>query len=65
MQLTGLILFIGALISFLYWGYGLFSIRKFIYKIPKEELLFEYSKGIALFIAIAISAGMVWGWNCD
>lgn len=61
MQLTGLILFVGALLLFLLWGYKLFKARKYLHNIPEEELLFEYSKGIALFIAIAISAGMVWG----
>jgi len=61
MQLTGLILFIGFFALFLIWGYKLLSIKKLLHLVPKEELMFEYSKGITLFIAIAISAGMAWG----
>ena len=61
MQLTGLILFVGFLTLFLIWGYRLISVRTALHIIPKEERLFEYSIGIALFIAVAISAGMAWG----
>jgi len=61
MQLTGEILFFGFLVLFLIWGYRLLSIRKLLHLVPKEELMFQYTIGITLFIAIAISAGMAWG----
>lgn len=63
MQLTGIILFIGAIILFLIWGRNLYYISKYkrLLKNPKDELLFEYIKGIGIFIAIAISAGITWG----
>ena len=63
MELTGTILFIGATILFLLWGRNLYYLSKYssLLKNPKDELLFEYMKGIAIFIAIAISAGIVWG----
>ena len=61
MQLAGLILFIGFFTLFLIWGYRLLSIRKILYLVPKEELISQYSIGIALFIVVAISAGMAWG----
>ncbi|QOY51702.1 hypothetical protein HUE88_11440 [Candidatus Sulfurimonas baltica] len=63
MELTGIILFIGSLGLFLRWGYNMFSILKYqrLLKNTKEELMFEYAKGVVLYIVIAISAGMVWG----
>ena len=60
MYLTGLILLIGASLLFTYRAYGLFSIRRFIRFIPKEQLKFEYEILVISFIIIAISAGMVW-----
>ncbi len=63
MQLTGIILFFGAIILFLLWSRSLYFILKYksLLKNTRDELLFEYTKGIAIFIAIAISAGMAWG----
>ena len=63
MELTGLILFCGAMALFLIWGYHAYykvKYKRFL-KNPEADIMFEYSKGIALFIVIAISAGMTWG----
>ena len=62
MGLTGIILFIGATILFILWGRNLHILLK--YKIAvgfdEDKRLMEYMKGIAIFIVIAISAGMAW-----
>jgi hypothetical protein len=63
MQLTGVILFIGALVLFLIWGRNLYYLLRYQYLLRSKtnKLLFEYIKGIAIFIVIAIAAGMAWG----
>jgi hypothetical protein len=61
MHLTGLILFVGALTSFIIYGYRFISLQKLHYLLKKEDRVFEYTRLILLFICIAISAGMAWG----
>jgi len=61
MQLTALILFVAAVAIFIYRAYRIFCVRKILYLVPKKELNREYAIAIALFITIAICAGIVWG----
>lgn len=63
MQLTGLILFCGALILLIMWSYKMFRIlkHKHLLKYAEDELMAEYMKGAVLYITVAISAGIVWG----
>jgi hypothetical protein len=61
MWLTGVILFIGAVVLFGFWGYKFYYLRKYKTLVTKEDLEIESMKGISIFIAIAIFAGMAWG----
>ena len=66
MQLTGVIIFFGALFWFLLWLYGLFMQLTSINTYVKESqgrgnVTISILPGIILFIVIAISAGMAWG----
>ncbi len=65
MQLTGTILFFGALIGFLFWLYKVFvelsSVKTYLKIKLGEKLAFNIMPGIVLFIVMAISAGMAWG----
>jgi len=65
-QLTGLILFIGSIISMFIWLYSLYVQFGSIEMLFKKEFLGQKIEvnvlpGIVIFICIAISAGMVWG----
>lgn len=65
MELTGIILFIGAIVLFSIWGryyyFYFYKYKTIIAEKTEEEMLFEQMKGVAIFIAIAVSAGMAWG----
>jgi hypothetical protein len=63
MKLTGIILFSGAIVLFLIWGRNIYYMQKYrtLLRKTENEFFIEYLKGIAIFIGIAISAGMVWG----
>ena len=63
MALTGIILFIGATVLFIVWARNLSNLLQYkhIVKFDEDKRLLEYMKGIAIFIVIAVSAGMAWG----
>jgi len=63
MELTGIILFIGAIILFILWGRNLYYLLKYkiITGFDEDKRFEEYMKGVVIFIIIAISAGMAWG----
>jgi len=66
MELTGLILFVGSCLGMAYWIYDTYRnfgpnisrrLRRAVGAPDRPDLI----PGIFLFIAIAVSAGMVWG----
>ncbi|QSZ43153.1 hypothetical protein GJV85_13335 (plasmid) [Sulfurimonas aquatica] len=61
MWLTGIILLAGSAILFGLWAKKFYGMKKYSHLVKKQEMEMEQIKGIVLFIAIAISAGMVWG----
>ena len=66
MQLTGLILFIGSVLSMFIWLYSLYVEFGSIDMLFRKEILGQKIEvnvlpGIIIFICIAISSGMAWG----
>jgi len=65
-ELTGLILFIGSSLGMVYWVYDTYrnygtETAKRLRRVANAPTQPNLVPGILLFIAIAVSAGMVWG----